>query len=332
MIGEPNVANRPVIAAVVVAVTAGAWFGVVQANGELGSETTESGDPPADSPEPVETNDLAERVLVIFTEHCAKCHDETLDKDKGDFGHVLDLRRMVDEGYYVVAGRPDESYLYELIFEAEMPKKAPPLSDEDVETVRQWIMAVGAVTQAASGSPDGAVQDPPAEATDGGDAKPAVPQREARPRPKRGLTGWPRLVKWLGNFHPTSVHFPIALLLAAAVAELFGIGSGGRYPGAAAMYCCWLGAIAAWPTALLGWANAGSVGSDDVVLGLHRWMGTAVLLVSIVLVVLAYKTRRNPAARRLVTFRAVLVVAAVLVMVTGALGGMVAYGVDHYAW
>ncbi len=340
MIGETNVANRPIIAAVVVAVTAGAWVGVVQANGELGSETVEAGDPPADSAEPVETNGLAQRVLAIFTEHCAECHDETLGKDKGDFDHVLDLQRMVDEDYYVVAGRPDESYLYELIFEAEMPKKAPPLSDEDVQTVRQWIVSVGekptGPSEGAAGAAEGAAQDPPvetpAEATQGVEAQAQGPPAQVRQRPKRDRGSRPRLIEWLGNFHPASVHFPIALLLAAAVAELFGIGSGGRCPGAATMYCCWLGAIATWPAALLGWADAGPIGRDDIELGLHRWMGTAVFVVSIVLVVLAYKSRQNPTARRLTAFRAVLIAAAVLAMVTGALGGMEVHGVKHYAW
>jgi mono/diheme cytochrome c family protein len=51
-------------------------------------------------------------------------------------------------------------------------------------------------------------------------------EEQARPPPdepaeKNGKTSFfEKLLRWLGNFHPASVHFPIALLTAAAVAEL----------------------------------------------------------------------------------------------------------------
>ncbi len=53
------------------------------------------------------------------------------------------------------------------------------------------------------------------------------------------------LIRWLGKFHPPAVHFPIALLTAAAVAGLLRMATGTPTFDAIARYWVWFGALTA---------------------------------------------------------------------------------------
>ncbi len=143
----------------------------------------------------------------------------------------------------------------------------------------------------------------------------------------------PPVLEWLGRFHPSAAHFPVALLIVAAVAE--GLRALTRRPGfgEAARFCVWAGAIGALVAAPLGWFNAGwDLDHDDRVMGIHRWAGTAVLLGSW-LVVLAREIseRRDSEAWRR-GYRVGLAVAAVLVAAVGHYGGMLVHGTEYYRW
>ena len=84
------------------------------------------------------------------------------------------------------------------------------------------------------------------------------------------------LVTWLGKFHPSSVSFPIALIIAALVAELLASATGRPLFDHAGRFCVWFGAIGAVVAVTLGWRFAGLVlANGDAVMTTHRWLGTS---------------------------------------------------------
>ncbi|HEY7423507.1 MAG TPA: hypothetical protein VH682_04625 [Gemmataceae bacterium] len=135
---------------------------------------------------------------------------------------------------------------------------------------------------------------------------------------------------WLGRFHVLVIHFPIALLLAAA-GELWFSWRKKRGPAPAIGFCVLLEAIGAVVAAGLGWLHAANgYGASSAVLPWHRWLGVATAAGAVVLVVLsAIGSRRGI---RSVGFRLVLLLETVLVAVTGHLGGALVHGVDYLYW
>lgn len=80
-------------------------------------------------------------VLPIFQQHCLKCHGN----DNPEEGLELTKYRTVmtgsENGSVVEPGDPDNSYLVKMIVSKKMPKKGPPLSSTDIETIIAWIKA-----------------------------------------------------------------------------------------------------------------------------------------------------------------------------------------------
>ncbi|MEW6073596.1 MAG: DUF2231 domain-containing protein [Planctomycetota bacterium] len=141
-------------------------------------------------------------------------------------------------------------------------------------------------------------------------------------------------IAWIGKLHPLAVHFPIALLLLAALAELLAVRSGSERLAFAARFSLWGGAIGAVVAAALGWADALGVadwysGFSARLLTIHRWTGTATALVAALTVLAAERALRagSPRARRL--YRAGLLLGALLVAVSGHLGASLIFGWDY---
>jgi uncharacterized membrane protein len=130
------------------------------------------------------------------------------------------------------------------------------------------------------------------------------------------------------HLHPLLLHFPIALLVFAAMAECAALLT--RYP-------CWhvvavinlrVGAAAAVVTAITGWLLASTLDVDDVrALEWHRWIGvvTTVAVIGAALAT-AGDDRQSPRLRWL--YRVALFWAAALVAVTGHLGARLVWGAD----
>ena len=83
---------------------------------------------------------FANDVMPIFEKSCIKCHGGS-DGEKGD----LNLRtyekvmKGSESGAVVVPGDPAGSMLVELITSGEMPKRAPRLAQEQIDTIAQWV-------------------------------------------------------------------------------------------------------------------------------------------------------------------------------------------------
>jgi Planctomycete cytochrome C len=209
--------------------------------------------------------DLASQVRAVFSAKCAGCHGADLRRPRGRFGYVLDLERLAANPKLVVPSDPDGSKLWTLIRDEEMPPEggaAGPLSPGEKEVVRAWI---------ASGAPAAAPEPPP-------DTSPStVPVAAGKGGTPRKPLSARRVLGWLGKFHILVVHFPIALLLAAAAGELWCVWRRNPEPWTAVRFCVLLGAGGAAAAVVLGWLDADfggyGAGAADV-LCLHRWIGT----------------------------------------------------------
>jgi uncharacterized membrane protein len=257
--------------------------------------------------------ELAGQVHRIFEQKCADCHGGHLPKPKGKFGYVLDIGRVAKNKKYVVPADVDGSELYQMVKNNEMPGEdadVPPLTPDELKIVARWI-AVGAP----------------------GELPPAMPEVAALPEAPRSGFGQ-RLLNWFGKFHSASTHFPVALLLIAVLAE-----AGAwwlRRPEWTLLvrFLVVIGALSSIPTATLGWlvdfpvTNGSSLAN---VYNVHKWLGTgtAVWAVTCAVLLCMSECAEGSAERR--RFRGALLVGAMLISVTGFLGGaLVAGGLDHY--
>jgi mono/diheme cytochrome c family protein/uncharacterized membrane protein len=153
------------------------------------------------------------------------------------------------------------------------------------------------------------------------------------PRVDSSLGFFDKLVAWLGKFHRPAVHFPIALLVTAALAELLMMVTGRSSFDAAARYSIWVGAITGVSAAILGWCLGGFRLSDPSwVLMAHRWGGTITTASAVLVLPLCELSRCRPASSLRTWFRIGLFGSAMLAMATGFFGGAATYGLDHYIW
>jgi hypothetical protein len=81
-------------------------------------------------------------VRPILKAHCFHCHGED-----GEMKGGLDVRlqrfllKGGKSGPALIAGKPAESHLLEVLKSGEMPKEKPKLSDAEIATIEQWILA-----------------------------------------------------------------------------------------------------------------------------------------------------------------------------------------------
>jgi uncharacterized membrane protein/YHS domain-containing protein len=142
-----------------------------------------------------------------------------------------------------------------------------------------------------------------------------------------------RLVNWVGKFHPPTTHFPIGLLIAAALAEFLFMKTRRPLFDHAARFCVWVGAGGALAAVTLGWFYAGfRLVDEDWIMTSHRWLGTSVALLSLAVAWLSFASHRGDRVRCRAAYRAALFLTVALVSAAGFLGGAMVYGIDHYAW
>jgi plastocyanin len=191
------------------------------------------------------------------------------------------------------------------------------------------------IVEAADGSPDaddrsvegGHVHEH--ERADGGTDESSARRTAMGADPDRS-----QFVRWIGKFHPPMINFPIGLMVAAALAELLLMSTRRPTFEAAARYCLWFGALGAIAAGVLGWCLAGFQLRDARwIMTTHRWLGTATVAWSILVLVLSERSRGVAQPRKgRGMYRFTLFVGALVVLATGFFGGALIYGIDHYAW
>lgn len=269
---------------------------------------------PASAATETPATDIGTRARDVFAAKCTGCHGSDLVNPRGRFGYVLDLQRVAQNPEMVIPGEPAESELWSLVSHSEMPppdSPRGPLNDAQKEVIKQWIEA---------GAPDVA---PPTAATNTFDSLAQSPPEQI---------DTDRFLHWLGKFHLVVLHFPIALVLAAAFGELAAIWQHRQRMSPSVLFCLRLAALAAIPTAALGWLLAAAISptNPSVLLTAHRWMGTLTTLA--IVATAAYAERhaaRRPKPR---TLQLMLAATVILVAVTAHFGGLLTHGADFFAY
>jgi uncharacterized membrane protein len=129
---------------------------------------------------------------------------------------------------------------------------------------------------------------------------------------------------FVGRLHPLATHFPIALLLAAALAELLLAARPALGLERTIRFLTAGGAVGAVIAALLGWFAAGWRLEDrSETLGLHRWNGTVIAGVAVLATWLAFRSQGRTG------LRVVLAVLSVALIAQGYLGGEMVLGPNH---
>jgi mono/diheme cytochrome c family protein/uncharacterized membrane protein len=260
----------------------------------------------------------------LYRQHCAKCHGKD-GTGSGARGAMPDLPDFTDGSWQK---RRSEAQLLGSILDgkgADMPPFRQKISKEEARDLVGHVRAF-----APTKNKSGQKQEEPTKGKLGQKQEEPTSTKPAEPEPPGGSSE--KLIGWLGKFHPPAVHFPIALLTAAAVAELLRLATGKLTFDAAARYCVWFGTLSAVVAGLLGWF-LGDFRLTDAswVMTTHRWLGTSTVVCAVLVLILSELSRpaRNRSPGR---SRVALLAVAILVLVTGFFGGAVVFGLDHYAW
>nr|WP_245693202.1 DUF1549 domain-containing protein [Algoriphagus alkaliphilus] len=125
------------------------------------------------------------------------------------------------------------------------------------------------------------------------------------------------------------VHFPIALVLAAVVMELFTLGNFRHSFRSGIRFLVIIGTISALFAALMGWFLAENEGITGSTLDLHRIVGVVSAGISVLLLVLLRKSELNPSASSIKTYRFFLFLTGIGVGLAGHFGASLTHGEDY---
>jgi uncharacterized membrane protein len=132
----------------------------------------------------------------------------------------------------------------------------------------------------------------------------------------------------LGRLHPLLIHFPIALVIAAAIAEAAAAIAGNDRWRAIAVANIRAGAMFAVVAAIAGWRLASDPGVEmSSVLEWHRWLGTVGAGMALVAALATAGTNRR-SSLSVWLYRTALFAAGLLVTVTSHLGGVMVWGAN----
>src|SRR5262249_43559826 len=279
-----------------------------------GAPSQPSRSPPQEGPRP-STPPAAGNSAVreLFQQRCVKCHgsDGTGSPARSRLPEIPDFTKSPWQG------RRSDAQLLATILDGkdEMPRWRDKISQEQARGLVAHVRAFAPTTE-----------------------KSGQGQQEGPASAELAETGPPssflrKLTRWLGEFHPPTVNFPIALLTVAAVAELLRMVTGRdkRALNAVSRYCVRFGAITALVAVILGWFLGGFRLTDaSWVKTTHRWLGTSTAACAVLVLVLSERSRHPDRQRSRIWFRVALFIAAVLVSVTGFFGGALVFGLKHY--
>jgi mono/diheme cytochrome c family protein/uncharacterized membrane protein len=250
----------------------------------------------------------------LFRKRCVKCHaaDGTGSQGRDRFDEIPDFTNASWQA------RRSDAELQSSILDGkgeDMPPARGKISQEQARSLVAYVRRFGPTSE-----------EPAQHAQDG--LRPPEPSEAKLPSSQLG-----KLIRWLGKFHPPAVHFPIALLTAAAVAEFLRMITGKREFDAITRYCVWFGTVSAIVAGALGWFRGGFRLSDTFwVTMTHRWLGTSTVAVALLALVLSELGRRPDRHWTRIWSRGALFVLAALVTMTGFFGGAIVFGLDHYRW
>lgn len=115
-------------------------------------------------------------VAPILVARCGRCH---VDATRGRFNmKTVDL--LIKDPKRIVAGKPDDSRLYQLVESGEMPKGGDKLSERERNILREWIQAGAAFSDSDRQSDLKSIAKIPNEPAE------SAPSERPRPKPPAG--------------------------------------------------------------------------------------------------------------------------------------------------
>ncbi|NGX58772.1 MAG: hypothetical protein K940chlam3_01680 [Chlamydiae bacterium] len=137
-----------------------------------------------------------------------------------------------------------------------------------------------------------------------------------------------KFIRWIGNFHPISIHFPIALIVMTGLAELLYL----KFPypiySNASRFMIIAAAVTAIPTALLGLAYGYEANYSGVLSELfwwHRFCGISTAFLAALTAILKELLLRKK-INDVIYYYTALVITIAFVTTTGYLGGEMTFG------
>ena len=137
------------------------------------------------------------------------------------------------------------------------------------------------------------------------------------------------LWKFLGRLHPMVVHFPLGLILFAAILELFTIGRFNSKLRPGIKICLITGVITSIISAAFGWLLASGEDYAGNTLELHQWLGIGTAVLGTIVLLLLFRLRKHQQSASVAIYRTILFVTAVGISVTGHFGASLTHG-DEY--
>lgn len=136
----------------------------------------------------------------------------------------------------------------------------------------------------------------------------------------------------LARWHVALIHFPIGLLVTAALVEIYGSLRRFSTPTVTAVVMTLCGALGALVASILGWELAEHTTHPDAetVVELHRWGGVAATVLAAVAGALGGLALRGRIALRW-PFRVALFITAIIIILTAHWGGELIYGEDYFS-
>lgn len=122
----------------------------------------------------------------------------------------------------------------------------------------------------------------------------------------------------IGRFHPVLVHLPIGILLLAVLLHILGYKKGFETLQPAVKISLLTGAIAAVLSCISGWLLSSAGEYEEDVVSSHQWFGISVAVISMLGYYLGVKNSRH--------LRWLMPVMAMLIIITGHLGGSLTHG------
>ncbi len=131
----------------------------------------------------------------------------------------------------------------------------------------------------------------------------------------------------IGKYHLLVVHFPIALIMTAALAQALYLSRRKESYQETVRFLVWTGLFAVVAAGLLGWAHSGPPQhSEAPVMFSHRWIGSALFLGAVLTTFFMEKSRSQGSSIWSLLFNFSLFSLALIVAINGFLGGALAHG------
>ncbi|MEO8766597.1 MAG: DUF1549 domain-containing protein [Ginsengibacter sp.] len=145
--------------------------------------------------------------------------------------------------------------------------------------------------------------------------------------PSVGESYW--LWNFLGRLHPAIVHFPLGLILFAAVLELFTLKrfDSRLRPGINLLVIA--GAVSAIVSAIFGLLLARNGDYGKNILNIHQWTGIATAGMASIALTVLLRLRKNKKIVLIKTYRGILFFTAVGVSIAGHFGAALTHGSDY---